>query len=357
MVKTGSTIAETLGNGETERWLFTTSDKDAVRLEISSGSTPYEVDILTADYDPEPGEFDVSRYDSVLADGVEEFTDTQEHSIGTKSVSRSVVVEVSNTSGGDARFTGGVSLHDEDAPGSAERFVTRGGDASTEVYRDGAVSRRTIPGRTSAGANPKADDIFKNAPGQGVYVNLQPLGGTLKGTYTSLTVTSTVEYTTFSTASYFGTTGVMNVSVDNSNNEVIGGATFTAGITDTSVTTTVQAGFTFYNSESEVYTMDVSPGTLASGWQSVVGDWVSVNNDNIGISGQQYLISPISFTGAASFSVDPSAAAPVNGNSYGVVPWAGDMNAYMGVAAPGNSVDSAYVRGTVRVLNIGTGGR
>lgn len=52
------------------------------------------------------------------------------------------------------------------------------------------MAQRRIPQPTSAGRDPSTDELFRNPAGKdGIYINLQPLGGTLKGTYTNLTMT------------------------------------------------------------------------------------------------------------------------------------------------------------------------
>lgn len=137
MVRYNTSINVSLDDGETERFVVETGDVDAVRVDLSAGAQPYDVDIATAPMHRGQGSFDANDYVGCLPQGVETYTDTNEHTTATDVVAESVYVEITNNSGGSAVFSGSISTHSPTANVSTARFATEGTSERAMGWRDG----------------------------------------------------------------------------------------------------------------------------------------------------------------------------------------------------------------------------
>jgi hypothetical protein len=138
MVQFSRTVDVTLDDGETERFVVQTLGDDAVKVELSGTSAPYDIDIQTSSEHPDPeSQFDSSNYSSSLPMGSETYEDTDDHVTATQIVDESVYVEVVNNSGSQAQFSGIIETHSSDSPQSALGFITEGGQSKPAAFRDG----------------------------------------------------------------------------------------------------------------------------------------------------------------------------------------------------------------------------
>lgn len=155
MTQFTATIDVALGAGNDEAFVVETTTAQAVRVQSESTGQPYDVDITTAQFHPNPGGYGANNYTTCLPDGAQTITDTNQHDLGTAVVDESVAVVITNNSGSEVKFTGSISFLGQGADRTVANFLSAGtGDRPTAVL-DGevivnaaSISQNTLVDRT-----------------------------------------------------------------------------------------------------------------------------------------------------------------------------------------------------------------
>lgn len=132
-----SNLSGSLEPGESERFVVETRAHDAVKAAFSADGQPYEVDVQTGT------ELNFPSYTSVLPLGVQEFTDTNEHTLATDIADDAVYVEVTNTSNSTISLDGVINKHSENSDTTVGDFLTTGTGERGVAYLDGKLITNT----------------------------------------------------------------------------------------------------------------------------------------------------------------------------------------------------------------------
>ena len=145
MVVFEDTIDVTLGDDETERFVVPAGGADAIRSSITADAAGYEIDILTAEAHPDPADFDLADYTSVVPDPLV-IDDTDDHVVGTVIHDKSVAMAITNTSGGNATYSGSISLNPKSTAQTPLQYASKGSGERPAALLDGRYTVSEVLG-------------------------------------------------------------------------------------------------------------------------------------------------------------------------------------------------------------------